>query len=87
MPDVRHHDAHIEGKLICAALLEELPFEEHAGLSEKLSQSTSACPNLCPEKLVVSQPIYYQGPFLQRRQFVGQLPLLGPTVFDNRRTD
>ena len=31
MPDGRHHDPHIEGKLVGAALLEELPLEEHAG--------------------------------------------------------
>lgn len=31
MPDRRHHDPHIEGKLVGAALLEELAFEEHAG--------------------------------------------------------
>ncbi len=31
MPDGRHHDPHIEGKLVGAALLEEVPFEEHAG--------------------------------------------------------
>ena len=30
MPDRGHHDPHIEGKLIRAALLEELPLEEHA---------------------------------------------------------
>jgi hypothetical protein len=30
MPHGRHHDPHIEGKLVGAALLEELPFEEHA---------------------------------------------------------
>ena len=30
MQDRRHHDTHIEGKLIRAALLEELPLEEHA---------------------------------------------------------
>ena len=31
MQDGRHHDPHIEGKLVGAALLEELPLEEHAG--------------------------------------------------------
>ena len=37
MPDGSHHDPHIEGKLVGAALLEELALEEHAGSSEKLS--------------------------------------------------
>jgi hypothetical protein len=31
MPNGRHHDAEVKRKLIGAALLEELPFEEHAG--------------------------------------------------------
>jgi hypothetical protein len=31
MPDRGHHDPHIEGKLIRAALLKEFPLEEHAG--------------------------------------------------------
>ena len=31
MPDGRHHDPHIEGKLVGTALLEELPLKEHAG--------------------------------------------------------
>lgn len=31
MPDRRHHDPHIEGKLVGAALLEKVAFEEHAG--------------------------------------------------------
>lgn len=30
MPHRRHHDPHIEGKLVSAALSEELPLEEHA---------------------------------------------------------
>jgi hypothetical protein len=87
MPNGRHRDPHIEGKLVGTALLEELPLKEHTGSSEKLSKSSSASPNLRPEYLVVSQPIEYQSPFRQRRQLIGQLPLLYPTVFDNRRTD
>jgi hypothetical protein len=87
MPDGRHYDPHVERKLVGAALLEEVPLEEHAGSSEKLGQSSSACSHLRPEYLVVSQPIEYQSPFRQRRQLIGQLPLLYPTVFDNRRTD
>ena len=31
MPNGRHHDPHIEGKLVGAALLEEVPFKKHAG--------------------------------------------------------
>ena len=31
MPDGSHHDAEVKGKLVGAALLEELPLEEHAG--------------------------------------------------------
>ena len=31
MPDCRHHDPHIEGKLIRAGLCEEVAFKEHAG--------------------------------------------------------
>ncbi len=31
MPYGRHHDPHIEGKLVGAGLLEELTLEEHAG--------------------------------------------------------
>lgn len=31
MPDGCHHDAHVEGKLVGAALLEEIPLKEHAG--------------------------------------------------------
>ena len=30
MPDGRHHDPHIEGEFVCAALLEEVPLKEHA---------------------------------------------------------
>jgi hypothetical protein len=37
MPDGRQHYAHIEGKLVGAALRKELPLEENAGSSEKLS--------------------------------------------------
>ena len=36
MPDGDHHDPHIEGKLVGAALLEELPLEEHARPLAKL---------------------------------------------------
>jgi hypothetical protein len=87
MPDGRQHYAHIEGKLVGAALLEEVPLEEHAGSSDKLRQSSGASPNLRPEHLVVSQPIDYQSPFRQRSQLIGQLPLIFPTVFDDQRTD
>ena len=31
MPDCRHHDPEVEGKLVGATLLEELPLKEHAG--------------------------------------------------------
>ena len=31
MPDGRHHDPHIEGKLIRAGLCEEVALKEHAG--------------------------------------------------------
>lgn len=47
MPDGRHHDPHIEGKLVGAALLEELSFEEHAGPLAELNDG--ACHALVPE--------------------------------------
>lgn len=37
MPDRRHHDPHVEGKLIRTGLLEELPLEEHAGSLAELN--------------------------------------------------
>ena len=37
MPDRRHHDPHVEGKLIRTGLLEELPVEEHAGSLAELN--------------------------------------------------
>ena len=37
MPDGRHHDPHVEGKLIRTALLEEFPLEEHAGSFAELN--------------------------------------------------
>ena len=87
MPDRRHHDPHVEGKLVGAALLEELALEEHTGSSEKLSYSSSACPYLLSKHRVVRQPVDDECPFRQRRHLIGHLPLFCPTVFDNRRTD
>ena len=37
MPDGCHHDPHIEGKLVGAALLEEFSLEEHAGSFAELN--------------------------------------------------
>ena len=37
MPDSRHHDAEVEGELVGAALLEEIPLEEHAGSLAELN--------------------------------------------------
>ena len=37
MPDSRHHDPHIEGKLIDAGLREEFALKEHAGSLAKLN--------------------------------------------------
>ena len=37
MPYCRHHDPHIEGELVGAALLEEVPLEEHAGSLAELN--------------------------------------------------
>lgn len=36
MPHGRHHNPHVEGKLVSATLLEEPPHEEHAGRPAEL---------------------------------------------------
>jgi hypothetical protein len=40
MPDRRHHDPEVEGKLIRAGLCKELPFKKHAGPFTKLNNRT-----------------------------------------------
>ena len=40
MPDGRHHDPHIEGKLIRAGLCEEVALKEHAGPFAELDNRT-----------------------------------------------
>ena len=40
MPDGRHHDPHIEGKLIRAGMCEEVVLKEHAGSFAKLNHRT-----------------------------------------------
>ena len=40
MPDGRHHDPHIEGKLIRAGLCEEVALKEHAGPFAELNNRT-----------------------------------------------
>lgn len=50
MPDRRHHDPHVERKLVGAALLEEVPLEEHAGPLAELNDR--ACHAFLPKRKV-----------------------------------
>jgi hypothetical protein len=40
MPDGRHHDPEVKGKLVGAALIEEFPLKEHAGPFAELNHRT-----------------------------------------------